>query len=313
MTSLMGKEVLEACTDLAYNVYTRSEILGGDATLEREAEDSPHLGSTVSLLVKSTSEVSVDEIPLLNSIMDALSKIDIDLEIHEYDKITGSKHSRYEKFASSLEEAVDRGRAIIAILPYVMPLALLSQLSSRAYEILEEKAAVVLVNVRYKNLLYLPDADRAGGVVELVGKENSLSSSERLQWLRDEAIKRGFRRVELRLLPDNRSIFEYVTSLGPRGLYKRVPVTKLSYFLVAFARCNGLSGIEEFLREEESIHALYIHGLSRDVIQSIIHEIKRTLSKPSLPTPKEPHKAWIRRGFEKVMMELFRVYGLLEV
>lgn len=312
MASLLGREVLEACSDLAYSTYTRAEVLGGEAVLEREADSPADLRAGVALLVKSTSEISVDEIPVLNAVMDALSPLNIDLEIYEYDKLVGSRESRYERFASGMEEIIARGRALIAILPYVMPVALLSQLSREALEVLEEKSHVIMVNVRYKNLLYLPEPDRAGGVVEIVGKENSLSSTERLQWLREEAFKKGFKRVELRLLPDNRSIFEYVTSLGPRGIYRRVPVTKLSYFIVAFARCQGLPGIEEFLREEESMHALYVYGLKRELVHSILSSLRRALAKPSLPTPREPHKSWVKRGVERVMVELFRVYGLME-
>ncbi|MEM1873132.1 MAG: hypothetical protein QXS85_05270 [Acidilobaceae archaeon] len=312
MSSILSREELEACIDVAYSTYTRSEVLGGSVEVERESSASSETSyGRVALLVKSVHEVSVDEVPILNSIMDALSPRDIDLEIYEYDKLTGLKSSRYEVFAENLEEAVLKGRALIAILPYVMPIALLSRLSREASEVLEEKSSVVLVNVRYKNLLYLPEASVAGGVVELVGKESSLSSTERLQWLREEALRRGFKRVELRVLPDNRSIFEYVTSLGPRGIYKRVPVTKLSYFLVALARCQGWSGIEELMRREEAVHAIYMYGLSKDLENDILSELKKTLSKRSLPVPREPHKAWVKKGVESVMVELLRVYGLI--
>lgn len=312
LSSLLGREALEACIDLAYGVYTRSEILGGSVELERESDDQPELGDRVALLVKSTFEASIDEVPILNSISEALGSQSVSLEIHEYDKLVDSKGSRYERFSKSLEEVVGKRKALIAILPYVMPLALLSKLNKEAVEILEERSSVIVVNVRYKNLLYLPDTDIAKGFVELVGKENSLSSTERLQWLKEEALRRGFKRVELKTLPDNKSVFDYVTALGPRGIYKRVPVTKLSYFIVAFARCQGLSGLEEFLREEEAVHAIYIYGLKKELVEALLSKLRTNLSKPSLPILREPHRTWIKKGVERVMIEIHRVYGLME-
>ncbi|MFN4045789.1 MAG: hypothetical protein ACK4H7_00415, partial [Acidilobaceae archaeon] len=183
-----------------------------------------------------------------------------------------------------------------------------SRLSEDVLEVVES-SPVLTVTVRYENLLYLPERGR-GDEVEIVGKENSASSVERAEWLAGEAERRGIRRVVKRFLEDGRAIFNYVTSRGPRGVYKVVPVTKLAAYIVALARCYGIEGLDEVVREEEASHVIYFIGTPQAVVDRVEEALREELRRPKPAIPREPFTTWIMKGAERVLWELVRKYGL---
>ncbi len=300
------RELVEACVSEYMKVYSRLRILGG--RLERGGEVPSTCNPTSFLVaVKSVREVSVDEVPILNSLASALSFYDVKVRFHEYDMMAGEE-GRYEGFASAVEGAVRGGVGVVAVAPYLMPVAVVSRLPDDVLEVVESSPSLT-VTVRYENLLYLPERGRSDEV-EIVGKENSASSVERAEWLAKEAERRGIRRVATRFLEDGRAIFNYVTSKGPRGVYKVVPVTKLSSYIVSLARCYGIEGLDEVVREEEARHVIYFIGTPQEVIDRVEEALREELRKPRPAIPREPFTTWIMKGAKRVIGELVRRYGL---
>jgi hypothetical protein len=299
------RELIDSCTWEYMKTYSRLKILGG--SLEVLGEDTGVSGSgSIAVIVKSVKEISFDEIPLFNAIISALSTYNITPRFYEYDMIAEGR-GRYEELARVLVDSIEGGMGVIAVLPYLAPVAVISRVSEPILEALDS-ALRVQVNVRYENLLYMPE--RRDDEVEVIGKENSASSYERAEWFRVEAERRGFKRVIVKFLSDNKSIFNYVTSIGPKGIYRRVPVTKLASYIVALARCYSLGGVEEVIREEEATHMLYILGVPDPVRASIIDGLKSELRSAKLAIPRESLYTWIERGSRKVVGELIRRFGL---
>jgi len=299
------RELIDSCTWEYMKTYSRLKILGG--SLEVLGEDTGVSGSgSIAVIVKSVKEISFDEIPLFNAIISALSTYNITPRFYEYDMIAEGR-GRYEELARVLVDSIEGGMGVIAVLPYLAPVAVISRVSEPILEALDS-ALRVQVNVRYENLLYIPE--RRDDEVEVIGKENSASSYERAEWFRVEAERRGFKRVIVKFLSDNKSIFNYVTSIGPKGIYRRVPVTKLASYIVALARCYSLGGVEEVIREEEATHMLYILGVPDPVRASIIDGLKSELRSAKLAIPRESLYTWIERGSRKVVGELIRRFGL---
>jgi hypothetical protein len=281
------RELIDSCTWEYMKTYSRLKILGG--SLEVLGEDTGVSGSgSIAVIVKSVKEISFDEIPLFNAIISALSTYNITPRFYEYDMIAEGR-GRYEELARVLVDSIEGGMGVIAVLPYLAPVAVISRVSEPILEALDS-ALRVQVNVRYENLLYIPE--RRDDEVEVIGKENSASSYERAEWFRVEAERRGFKRVIVKFLSDNKSIFNYVTSIGPKGIYRRVPVTKLASYIVALARCYSLGGVEEVIREEEATHMLYILGVPDPVRASIIDGLKSELRSAKLAIPRESLYTW---------------------
>ena len=299
------RELIDSCTWEYMKVYSRLRILGGDLEI-LGGEPGPVESNSVAVIVKSVKEISFDEVPVLNAIISALSTQNVTLRFYEYDMLAEGR-SRYEDLARILEDTISNRVGVIAVLPYLAPVAVLSRVSEPVMEALDS-AFRIQVNVAYENLLYIPE--KRGDEIEIVGKENSISSYERAEWLRVEAEKRGFKRVKTRFLPDNRSIFNYVTSMGPRGIYRRVPVTKLSSYIVALARCYSLGGVEEVMREERATHMLYMFGVSDSIRESIIGGLERELKSARIAIPRDTLYTWIERGSRRVIGELIRRFGL---
>lgn len=304
----MGEELtVESCAEEHYKTYTRLRVLGGSVEVLEGAYAS-RAPQGIILLFKSMREVSIDEVPIINSISAALSQRAVELRFNEYDSLLGEK-SRYESFVAAVERSISESKGLVAVVPYPMAVGIVSRLSGRAQEALDS-ATVLSVRARYENLLYLPErVPEKGEPIELIGKENSASSYERIKWLSEEAERRGIR-TTVKLFPDGRSIFDYVTSAGPKGIYKRVPVTKLSAHIVALARCYGLSGIDEIVRVEESIQTIYALNLVRDAIESLVRILLAELSAPRVATLREPYASWAKQGSVRIMAELIRRYGL---
>ncbi|MFZ8793718.1 MAG: hypothetical protein ACO2O2_07530 [Acidilobaceae archaeon] len=299
------RELIDSCTWEYMKTYSRLRILGGSLDIlggELEAFKS----DSVAVIVKSVKEISFDEIPIFNAIVSALSTYNITPRFYEYDMIAEGR-GRYEELSRVLEDSIGRRMGVIAVLPYLAPIAVLSRVSEPVVEALDS-ALRVQVSVRYENLLYIPE--RRGDEVEVIGKENSASSYDRAEWFRVEAERRGFKRVIVKFLSDNKSIFNYVTSMGPKGIYRRVPVTKLASYIVALARCYSLGGVEEVMREEEATHMLYILGVQDSVRASIVDGLERELRSAKLAIPRESLYTWIEKGSRRVVGELVRRFGL---
>ncbi len=300
------RELIDSCTWEYMKMYSRLKILGGELEI-LGGEPRTIESDTVAVIVKSVKEISFDEIPVMNAIVSALSAHNLTVRFYEYDMLAEGR-GRYEDLARVLEDSIGSKMGVIAVLPYLAPVAVLSRISEPVVEALD-LALKVQVNVRYENLLYIPE--RKSDEIEIVGKENSVSSYERAEWLRVEAEKRGFKRVATKFLPDNRSIFNYVTSMGPKGIYRRVPVTKLSSYIIALARCYSLGGVEEVIREEGATHLLYITGVSESVEESLIGSLERELKSARIAIPRgDTLYTWIEKGSRRVMGELIRRFGL---
>ncbi|MCS7107599.1 MAG: hypothetical protein NZ902_05820 [Acidilobaceae archaeon] len=295
--------MLEACVDIFMKTYSRLRILGGNIEM-LEGQLPPRNPREVVAIVKGMKEVSVDEVPLLNALNSALPYAGLDVKYYEYDSVLAER-SRYESFAIMLEQGLKEGLGLIVMAPYLMPLGVLSKLSEEAIGILDS-ATSYSVTVKYENLLYLPErADH----VELIGKENSSTSQERVEWLRGEAERRGLR-VTTKFLRDNKAIFEYVMSAGPRGIYKRVPTTKLSSYLIAIARCYELAGIDEIVRTEESRHMIYMINMPQNFVEGYLTALKGELKTQRVALLREPYLTWVSQGSFRVLREIIRRYGL---
>jgi hypothetical protein len=89
-----------------------------------------------------------------------------------------------------------------------------------------------------------------------------------------------------------------------------VPVTKLSSYIVALARCYSLGGVEEVMREERATHMLYMFGVSDSIRESIIGGLERELKSARIAIPRDTLYTWIERGSRRVIGELIRRFGL---
>ncbi|MEN2999730.1 MAG: hypothetical protein ABDH61_04060 [Acidilobaceae archaeon] len=289
--------------DIFMRTYSRLRIFGGNIEL-LEGELPPRNPREVVAIVKGMREVSIDEVPLLNALNSALPHAGLDVRYYEYDSVLAERN-RYESFASMLEQGLREGQGLIVMAPYLMPLGVLSKLSEETIGILDA-ATSFSVTVKYENLLYLPERTEH---VELIGKENSSASQERVEWLKREAERRGLR-VTVKFLRDNKAIFEYVMSAGPRGMYKRVPTTKLSAYLITIARCYELAGIDEMIRTEESRHMVYMINMPQSFVEGYMATLRTELRSQRVALLREPYLTWVSQGSYRVLREIVRRYGL---
>ncbi|MCX8196387.1 MAG: hypothetical protein N3F67_04850 [Acidilobaceae archaeon] len=299
----LQSELIEACVEIFMKTYGRLRILGGSIEVLEGSLPAQGSGELI-VIVKGMREVSVDEVPLLNALNSVVPVLGLNVRYYEYESVVGEK-SRYEAFAAVVEQGLREGKGLLVMAPYLMPLGALSKLSEEAVQALDA-ATAISATVRFENLLYLPEK---GELVELIGKENSHASMERVEWLKGEAERRGMR-VVTKFLRDNRAIFDYVMSAGPRGMLKKVPVTKLSHYLIAIARCYELAGIDEIVREEEARHMVYAINLPRAFLEEFSRALTGELRSQRPAQLREPYASWVLQGSYKVIREIVRRYGL---
>ncbi|MGC9071201.1 MAG: hypothetical protein ACP5HK_00670 [Acidilobus sp.] len=301
---------VDECVDELERVYATTRIYDVRVVEVGEPQVSPS-EREVSLIVKSVHEPSVDEIPLLTALMERFSFS----EVYEYERIAEAPEGdRADHLARFLSEALSMGRGVILVAPNLIGVSLAGRLPEETLDELDQDA-LAQVSVRAEGTLYLPlreAVDEAS--IEIVGKSNSESSGERAKWLLSEARRRGLRATSAQFLPDNRTITEYVTSIGSRGYLYRVPVTKLASVLVAVDRCLERNEVEEIRRPESASHTVYAIRLSegqlkalREALSSLIN-LRRGELVSRLSPGLEPY---FEKGAREVMAEVLRRLGAI--
>ncbi len=299
---------VEECAEELQRLYMTTRLYGVGVRLIGEPELSPR-ERELALIVKSVYEPSVDEIPLLGALMERFEFS----EIYEYERIAEAPTGdRSEHLARFLEEALSDDRGVILVAPSLIGVSLAGRLPDEIVDELDQDATAEL-NVSTEGLLYLPTREAVNdSPIEIVGKKNSESSGERARWLAHEANRRGLRTREPLFLSDNRSITEYVTSIGSRGYLYRVPVTKLAAALVAIDKCVGREYIEEIRRPESSTHTIYAVRLSDPQIKGL-HDVLRSLTRlrsgSLIARPPRPLEPYFEKGTREVMAEILRKLG----
>ncbi len=272
--------LLNKCVEELMKIEYDLRILGGRVEPGdwRGGEGS----STVYVLVKNLRTPSTDEAPLVASILEALNSIESveRVEVYEYEPLEGGP-GRSARAAEVLRRALASKSGVIAVIPSLLVVSLLSRLGQEAAEALEG-AILATVHVRFDNVLYLPDPS-VSSVVEIVAKKNSESSYERVEWLKAKAKELGINVRGSVYLEDNTEILSYVSEAGPKGIYERIPATKLAKALLAVTRCTGLGGLRELRRVEGATHTIYALGVDSEVGEGILNTIREALSKPVNP------------------------------
>ncbi len=265
---------LEYCTQTAYKAMISLRVRVSRITRVAIEEGASRPGSSVSpvlLYVKSLNS-SIDELPVIASMLEASSRWPGGLELYEYESL-GGEGDRYAKFAKLLAEAIKKGRPFLALVPQLMTVRLLEGLSQDIADTLEA-SVVATVEVEKEDLLYLPRYVRESGV-ELVVKESSASSPERAEFLKVRANKLGLNIVGVKRLPDNSSILNYVLENGVCTALERVPVTRLARLMYSIFQCTGLSRLAEKVvtgegSSDKSILTIYSYALTDRVIDRLL-------------------------------------------
>lgn len=305
---------LDECADELRAIYLGSRIydVKVDVTGEVPNADEAHAAErALSLIIKSVHEPSVDEVPILNAILESFEFS----EIYEYERVAElPEGDRAEHLARFIVDALSSGRGVIMVAPNLMGVSLAGRLPDELADELDY-SSVAQVSVRADNTLYLPLRDVVDGLpVEIVAKANSGSSYERVQWLSGEARRRGLELSQTTYLPDNRSIMEYVTSIGSRGYVHRVPVTKLASIIAAIDRCTGANLVERIRRPEVSVHTVYamrVGGGSVKRLVSALNDASRAARSAPLLRVSSRIEPFFERGLRESMAEVLRRLGLL--
>ncbi len=266
----------EECSDILMHFYAPSTV----RRVSTEEVSEPLVGERkerVDVYVKSIREVSLDELPILNSILLALQ--DRRTVFYEYESIR-IREPRHKVLSKLITKSLKSGIPAVVVMPSALPVSLLNALSEDVLHLLD-RSLYMRVNVSYENYFYLPSKEKAE-YIELVAKDNSKSSYERVEWLSKEAPLRGLKIKRTLYLPDNRSIFDYITGAGPRAIYERIPVNKLALYIIALSRCIGFTGIEMLSRIEESTHLIYTVNLDYEALVKIRENISKAYKMPPL-------------------------------
>lgn len=264
----------EYCTQTAYKAMISLRVRVSRVS-PAAIEGAGRPGSSVSpvlLYVKSLNS-SIDELPIIASMLEATSRWPGGLELYEYESL-GGEGDRYAKFAKLLAEAIKRGRPFLALVPQLMTIRLLEGLNQDIADTLEA-SAIATVEVEKEDLLYLPRYVRGNGI-ELVVKESSASSPERAEFLKAKASELGLDVVRVKRLPDNSSILNYVLENGVCTALERVPVTRLARLIYSTFQCTGLSRLAEKVTtggrsSDKSILTIYSYALSDQVISRLLN------------------------------------------
>ncbi|MEB3780850.1 MAG: hypothetical protein GSR85_11595 [Desulfurococcales archaeon] len=300
------RELLEVCASECLKAYSRVRVEG--VRVWRSEEWLPGSSSDIDVYVKSVRNPSFDEVPIITSIIDVLEGFKA--RIYEYEPVSepvSPGRDRARGLAGMVERSLDQGRGVIVVVPSLLPVSLVSTLRPEIIDAMESSLALE-VEVRYENLLYLPEEGR--GPITIVAKENSESSYERVEWLKKQAESLKVDVEGVVLKPDNSSIYEYVLQLGPRGIYKRVPVNKMALYIVSLARCYNLEGIIEVNRKERSRHYIYAINVPESIIAGVEDALETRWASTRIPIPSERLFNYIMEGCNSVMLDVIRRMGL---
>ncbi len=292
---------LEACIKEFENIERSLKVIEG--RIERFEWAKSGRKREVVVLLKSLRFPSLDETPLIATIIDSLAdNPEVKrVEVYEYETIKGEM-GRSERAVAVLESAFKRGSAVIAITPSLLGISLVSRLAERIAEELE-KGAVANINVKFENVLYLPSSNMISSI-ELLAKRNSKSSYERVSWVREIASKRGINVSNVHYMEDNKSIISHIISKGSKGVYESVPVTKVSKIILAISRCMNIKGIEELKRVEEASHTIYAIDVPEMVMDDMINRLKELLSRAWNPLSHPRIAPYVKQGIRDLMEDI---------
>lgn len=275
------------------------KVIGG-AVEESEWRASREYPGRAVIIVKSVSEPSVDEIPIVEAVVEALAASGVyRVEVYEYEPLLAGP-GRSRRAATLIERALHDKAALVALAPELLAVSLAARLPSQAAEALEE-SVLARVSVVHENILYLPPASR----VLLAAKANSSSSYERVEWLKRQAERHGVEVEDVVYLEDNAAILDLIRKEAPAGHLRVVPVTKLARMILAVSRCLNIEGLVELRRVETSGHTIYAVNLDPDTAAAIIHSIKGRLARPHAPLP--PRSPSLRSLYERGVGEAARL------
>jgi hypothetical protein len=302
-------DTIEECSSELKRLYLKSRIIKENIKFY-DVEPSLNKPNGLSLVLKSIHEPSIDEIPIYNTLVDSFN---FD-EIYEYERVAEiPKGDRSDNLSMFIVDSYNKGRGIIAIIPSLLVIGLTSKLPDNIIDELENNL-MAEISVVSENILYLPDrASLGSNNIEIVAKSNSESSYERVEWLKSEAEKEGIKVENVKFLPDNKSIMDYVASGGIKGYLKRVPVTKIATMIVAASQCLDLEGVNDIVRKEESRHTIYTLGLTNDLINELrLSLIKNKIEGAPLLKISSNIEPFFNKGLIESMGEFLRRFGYLD-
>ena len=286
----------EECAEELLGLYESQPLHSVRAEAVGSWEDAGgSLDGRLSVYVKSLLEPSIDEVPILRAILEALESMEVRAGIYEYDSIGGE--SGYASLRL-VQVSLARGEPFLLLLPAQRSVVLASQVPGDYWEAIEESLAIT-VEVRAGTPLYLPEQ----GPARLVAKRNSQQSYERVVWLTQRARELGVELLEPRYLQSNREIFEYVVSVGREGPLRRVPVNKLASYIIALRRCGILGGLRSLSKIDSSIHYIYAYRVPGRLLEAILEGLRSPSLRLAGTLYNLAHKG-ATRVFEEILSRL---------
>ncbi|AFZ70018.1 hypothetical protein Calag_0236 [Caldisphaera lagunensis DSM 15908] len=299
---------IEDCTSILKRLYLKSRIIN-EIIQFFDVEPSLNPPNGLSLVLKSLHEPSIDEIPIYNTIVGSFNFN----EIYEYERVAEiPKGDRINNLSLFIMDSYQKNRGIVAIIPSLLVIGLTSKLPENIINDLEN-SLLAEIEVSSENILYLPDRSYLpGNSIEIVAKSNSESSYERVEWLKNEAEKEGIKVENVKFLPDNKSIMDYIASGGIKGYLKRVPVTKIATMIVAASQCLNLEGVNDIVRREQSKHTIYTIGLTNEMLNELKESlIKNKIEGAPLLRISSNIEPFFNKGLIESMSEFLRRFGYL--
>ncbi|MCE4619646.1 MAG: hypothetical protein F7C33_01350 [Desulfurococcales archaeon] len=293
--------LVDECAEEFMRIYARSRIRSVE--VEAYPVNYDEEISEIDVYVKSVREISIDEVPIIKSIIDVFEGRR--LVFYEYENIR-KRDDRAILASRLISKGIRSGKSFILVLPSLMSVSLAGNLPEFEGSVVEESLAL-RVDIEYDNLLYLPG--RRDRSIEIVGKANSMASYERVRWLRELAEKEGIIVTREVFLKDNREIFNYVTEKPPEGIYERIPVNKLAGYIIGLSRCMKLPGIREVYRPERVTHYIYAYNVPSRDLEKLSEALKS--QEGHIPVPSGLLYNVVYRGSRVVMAELMSRLGLL--
>lgn len=261
------------CLEVCSSVYRAGKPYSVSVEIEGEPLEPGPGRSRVYLVVKSLRLPSIDEAWIVSGLLSSLRQRH-SVRILEYEP-HGSRRGgvRNREFIRALRRAVQEGSGIVALVPHLFTLDLMSVMDDRMRSLLEGNY-IISVEASFRNILYLPQQPGGDSRIEIVGKRNSSASYERVMWLADQARRLGLDVREV-FLNDNSEIYNYVVSGAPLSFYTRVPATKISLLGAVLASCNALEGLTVLERIERAEHTVYAIGVPRETVDALVDALLR--------------------------------------
>ncbi len=254
------------CLNRVAAIYASLKVISVNVTSHNTRNQRKIAASAtrVKFLVKHKHGVSLDEAPLIEALESASTRAGVIAEFEEYEPLLdqsakgdhrGHQLGRAEHLSQLIAELYDRGEPFVAMFPSTLAPALISNLPPNLVKVLEESPQLH-VNVEYENLLYLPIHSHYG-MIEIVGKRNSLASYKRVEILEKRAASLGLRVTRQVYLDSNREILEYILDEGAIGPLKRIPVTKLAIVITGVYNClSSNPPVNPYIITENADHTI---------------------------------------------------------